>query len=312
MIPELNLTALRDPGRRAWRELAEQLFEVYSTTGFAYVTGHGVAQAHSIAIFQMSRAFHALPLDKKMEIVRDENHRGYIPMEASTDRVSELGAATKPNRSESFMAMRHDLPPHEGEYLSGPNQWPDLFGFRRCVQMYAAAMGELGAGLTGLFEQALGAEQGALTQHFDPATTWLRMLHYPSSEPDAPEDEFGSAPHTDFGFITLLAQDAVGGLQVQSADGDWLDVPYKPGAFVLNTGEMARRWSNGRLLATPHRVINRTGRERYSVPFFYDPHMNTQIAPLACCGEPQFEPLLFADYVRAQIEGSYDDQQPET
>lgn len=305
MIPTLDLTPLKDPGRRNWRELAEELSEVYSETGFAYITGHGVAQAHTISILQMTRSFHALPLSEKMKIALDQNHRGYIPMESSTDTLSELGAATKPNRSESFMMMRNDVKPDPDEYLAGANQWPDLFGFRRVVSGYDKALCELGASLVGLFEQALEAEAGTLAQHFDPPTTWLRLLHYPQAEPNAQADAFGSAPHTDFGFLTILLQDGAGGLQVQTKSGDWLDVPYKPGSFILNTGEMARRWSNGRLLATPHRVINPTGTARHSVPFFYDPHMSTEVAPLASCGPQEFEPIRFADYVRAQLEGSY-------
>jgi len=211
MIPTLDLSPLKDPGRRSWRELAEELAAVYSETGFAYITGHGVAQAHAISIQQMNRAFHAMPLDQKMKIVRDENHRGFIPMEASTDRHSELGAASHPNRSESFMVMRNDVKPDPDEYLAGSNQWPDLFGFRRVVAGYDKALCELGAALVGLFEQALEAEEGALSQHFDPPTTWLRLLHYPKGAPDAPGDAYGSAPHTDFGFLTILLQDGAGG-----------------------------------------------------------------------------------------------------
>ena len=92
--------------------------------------------------------------------------------------------------------------------------------------------------------------------------------------------------------------------------GHWVDAPYRPGALVVNVGDMLNRMSNGRLLSTPHRVINRSGRERYSVPFFFDPHVNTDIAPLPGTGAPQFEPLKFADFLRGELEAAYDAHKP--
>jgi isopenicillin N synthase-like dioxygenase len=140
--------------------------------------------------------------------------------------------------------------------------------------------------------------------------TWLRLLHYPPQDPQSPADEYGSAPHTDFGAITLLAQDDVGGLAVKTPGGDWVDVPPVDGAFVMNVGDMLKRWSNGRLRSTPHRVTNRTGRERYSVPYFYDPHVSTLIAPLPGLGDPAFEPIVFAAFLRGELEASYEVHKP--
>ncbi len=129
---------------------------------------------------------------------------------------------------------------------------------------------------------------------------------YPPQPPQAPDDLYGSAPHTDFGCLTLLAQDDVGGLEVMTPDGRWIAAPPMKGAFVVNVGDMLHRMSNGRLRSTPHRVINRTGRERYSVPFFFDPHVSTVIEPLAGTGTPQFPPIHFGDFLRAELEAGYD------
>jgi isopenicillin N synthase-like dioxygenase len=131
------------------------------------------------------------------------------------------------------------------------------------------------------------------------------LLHYPPQSPQAPEDLYGSAPHKDFGCLTLLAQDDVGGLQVQTPAGHWVDAPPMKDAFVVNVGDMLHRMSNGRLLSTPHRVINTSGRERYSVPFFFDPHVATDITPLPGTGAPQFEPLNFGDFLRSELEAGY-------
>ena len=156
--------------------------------------------------------------------------------------------------------------------LAGENQWPDLAGFREIIQAYEAAVRALARRLVTHFELALGAAPGTLAPAFVQPTTFLRLLHYPPQDPSGPDDEFGSNPHTDYGFMTILAQDSSGGLQVRGPDGEtWLDVPPRPGAFVLNIGDIGERWSNGRLRSTPHRVVNRTGRDRYSIPYFFDP-----------------------------------------
>ena len=140
----------------------------------------------------------------------------------------------------------------------------------------------------------------------EPPTTWLRLLHYPAQP--GRTGVYGSAPHVDFGAITLLAQDDVGGLQVQGPGGDWIDVRPIPGAFVLNTGSVMRRWSNGRYKATPHRVMNDPSRERYSVAFFVDPHVTTTIDALV--GDAAEAPYVFGDFLRAELETGYDQHRP--
>ncbi len=294
--------------------LNRALLDAYGDVGFAYVVGHGIDDALLAEVFDASHRFHALPMASKMAIELDARHRGYIPIATSTDRNSELATVTKPNQSESFMMMREAGPDDPdvtaGRYLAGPNQWPDLPGFRSTLECYHQAMSELGARLIAAFFDALGAPDGAalVEQWFDPATTWLRLLHYPP-QPPVP-DLYGSAPHVDYGAVTILAQDEVGGLQVRAGDGNWIEVPYRAGAFVLNTGSMMVRWSNGRLQATPHRVINRSGRERYSIPFFYDPGVATVIEPLPSCvddGHPaKFEGEVFGDFLHRELTAGYD------
>ena len=208
------------------------------------------------------------------------------------------------------MMMREDAVADPDVYLSGPNRWPDLPGFCEVLEAYHAAMCDLGRRLMRIALRAADVTDDAILQAFETPTTWLRLLHYPPQTPLSPEDLFGSAPHCDFGALTLLAQDDVGGLQVQTPAGQWVDAPYRPGCFVVNVGDMLNRMSNGRLLSTPHRVINRSGRERYSCPFFFDPHVNTVITPLPGTGAPKFPPLRFADFLRGELEASYDAHKP--
>lgn len=316
-IPVIDLAPLEEgvPGRD---RVVDAFVRAYSDVGFAYLIGHRVAPALIDAVFGASKAFHALPLDSKMVIRLDGRHRGYIPISTSTDRTSTLATVTKPNQSASFMMMREDPADSaevaSGTYLAGPNRWPDLPGFREPVEAYYDAMCRLGFRLLDVVSSALGDDAGVLSSAFATPTTWLRLLHYPPVPVGAAGDLWGSAPHRDFGCITILAQDDVGGLQVRTPKGGWIDVPPRSDAFVMNVGDMLHRWSNGRLLSTPHRVVNRTGRERYSVPFFFDPHMSTTIEPLPGCvdasGPARFHPIEFGAFVRGELEASYDRHQP--
>ena len=295
-------------------DAAQQIIHAYSTAGFAYLVGHGVPDDVVASVFEASRQFHASQRDLKDGIALDSSHRGFIPINTSTTRHSTLAKVTKPNQSESFMMMREDAPDSDqvaaGHYLAGPNQWPEwLPEFRPVVSGYHDLMVQLGLRLVALVEEGLGCTAGELGRHFQPPTTWLRLLHYPVRPTDAPDDLYGSAPHSDFGFLTLLAQDTVGGLQVMSTEGEWLDVPPMAGAFVMNVGDMLHQWSNGVLRSTPHRVINVSGVERYSCPFFFDPHVSTTISPLGTCisadRPPAYEPVDFGAFLRGRLEGSY-------
>lgn len=306
-IPVLDLAPLNTV--KDTSDLALAFAKAYSETGFGYVVNHGVDPALRAEIFDASRKFHALPDKEKLAIALDKRHRGYIAINTSTDVNSDLAKVTKPNQSASFMMMREDAEIDPDVYLSGPNQWPVLDGFRKACEDYALAMTELGHKLMGLALDAVGASDRSILAAFETPTIWLRLLHYPPQPPQAPDDLYGSAPHKDFGCLTLLAQDDVGGLQVQTPAGQWVDVPPIEDAFIVNVGDMLHRLSNGKLLSTPHQVINATGRERYSVPFFFDPHVSAEIKPLPGTGTVRFEPVNFGEFLRGELEASYDAHQ---
>ncbi len=295
--------------------VTSSIIEAYSQIGFAQIIGHGVAQPTIDAAFDASARFHALELDEKMAIALDHNHRGYIADGTAVDRSSEVVPATAANRSESFMMMRDDTPDSREVALrtplDGANQWPHLDNFREPVTRCHDAMRDVALTVLTLIDHGLGAE-GALIDTFSTPTTWFRLLHYPPVMVDAPEDVFGSAPHTDFGALTLVAQDSAGGLQVAKGGDEWIDVEPIDGAFVMNAGSMLHRWSNGRLRATPHWVRNRGNSDRYSCVLFCDPHMLTEIAPLPACvgGDgPLFEPVVFTDVVAHHLGAIYEQHQ---
>lgn len=292
---------------------AAAIERAFREVGFLYVRNHGIAEDLIAGVFEAARRFHALPLAQKQALAVNAWHRGYIGFASSTIVTSSVETGVIPNQSESFMVM-HEVAEDDparlaGKPLQGPNQWPaDLPGFRDVVTAYDAAAEAAGRRLAGLIEAALGLTAGRLAPLFERPTTFLRMIHYPPQPEVLPDKQYGSSPHTDHGFITLLLQDDSGGLEVQNDRGDWVAAPPLPGTLVVNIGDMAALISGGRWRSTRHRVINRSGRERYSVPYFFDPHMESMIAPLLPGpeGAPPPEPVHYGRYLMARLDANYD------
>ena len=263
------MPAVSDRRACARRTIAAALDDAFRRTGFCYIAATGIDRALVEAAFDASRRFHALPAPAKQAIAINEFHRGYIAPKSSVIRSSSVARVTRPNLSESFMAM-HEIDPDDdafGRPLQGPNQWPaGLPGFRETVIAYRDAMSVFARRFNRLLALALDLPATFFDPHFERPTAWLRLVHYPPEPPATPPDQYGAAPHTDYGFITFLAQDGLGGLEVRTQDGGWIPAPPIPDTFVVNVADMLARWSNDRWTSTPHRVRNRSGRDRYSDP----------------------------------------------
>jgi isopenicillin N synthase-like dioxygenase len=281
-------------------------------TGFAYIIGHGVPQDLIGGAFAASRTFHASPEALKRSLAINEWHRGFMAMASSTVVTSSVARVTRPNLSESLMIMHEPAAEDMRRPLQGPNQWPDwLPEFRPAIEAYRTALNRVARAVIRLIALALGLREDELDRYFEQPTTFLRLLRYPPHPEAAGDDQFGSAPHTDYGIITLLAQDESGGLQVRRRDGGWIDAAPLPGAFVLNVADMLARWTNDRFVSTPHRVINdRTGRDRFSLPFFFDTGTDAVIECLATCAGPanprRYEPVRYGDYLLDRLNRNYD------
>jgi len=309
-IPVIDVGPALDGDPAGMARVAARLDEVYTTLGFGFIANHGIDSGVVEGVFAASRAFHALPRADKEAIAIDEAHRGFIQMASSTIVTSSVDAVRRPNQSESFMVMHEQGPGHPdvlaGVPLSGPNQWPAaLPEIRGPIEAYVEAMRDLCRRLSRVVALAIAGNAAALDAHFEEPVTFLRLLWYPEQPADAPDDLYGAAPHTDYGFLTLLAQDDHPGLAVRTPGGEWLDVPVAPGLFVMNSADILQRWSNGRWVSTPHRVVNRSGAERYSVPFFYDPHMNTVVRPFGRGGAERYEPVVYGEYLIERLKKNY-------
>ena len=287
--------------------LARQFDAAFSGIGFCYLSDIGVPAELVDGVFAASRRFHAQSRAAKDAIAMIRFHRGYMAPKTSILETSSVARVTRPNDSESFMLM-HDVAPDDPRYgrpLDGPNQWPDLPGFRQAVEAYEQAMHGFCLRLLRPLALALGMPRDWFAPFFAQPTTFLRLLHYPPQAREAPDDAFGSAPHTDYGFITILAQDDRGGLEVRCRDGTWLAAPPIAGTLVVNVADMLARWTNGRWQSTPHRVKNLSGADRYSIPYFFDMSMDSVVAGLPTCPGDAEPPVRYGDYLMERLNRNY-------
>jgi isopenicillin N synthase-like dioxygenase len=196
-----------------------------------------------------------------------------------------------------------------GALNQGPNQWPDealLPGFRSTCEAFAQAAESLVRRLLRLSAEALALPVDHFEHYTQAPTCTLRLLHYPPQPASATlPGQMGCGAHTDWGALTLLAQDDAGGLQVQTRAGDWLDALPLPGSFVVNAGDMMPRWTNDRWRSAPHRVLSRrAGQRRYSIAYFFDLDHDALIVPLPSCvsavNPARYAPVLAGEHLLAQ------------
>ncbi|WP_127781967.1 2-oxoglutarate and iron-dependent oxygenase domain-containing protein [Rhodococcus sp. X156] len=278
-IPEVDVSGLfsDDPADQA--AVAAQLGAAARDVGFLYVTGTGLDPALYDDLVAAAQRFFDQPDERKMSVYigRSSNHRGYVPVGEEV-----LGGQSRDLKEAYDLSL--DLPADHpavavGPGLLGPNQWPDLPGFREQVGAYYDAAMALGRVLLRGFAMALGEDPALFDSHVTTPPSQLRLIHYPY-EPDA-HDVHGIGAHTDYECFTLLRSTAPG-LEVLNGDGVWIDAPPRPDAYVVNVGDLLEVWTNGQLVATTHRV-RKVAEERWSFPLFFNVDYDTVVAPL-----PQF------------------------
>jgi len=308
--PTIPIIDLADAPERAARELRAALTEV----GFYYIVNHGVPKHLVRDTYAEVARFHALPLERKMQVRIDRHNVGYLPMKGDTLRTSVVQTVTKPNFNEALFIAR-DLPADHPEVKAdrrfrSANQWPSgLPGFREKIVSYCDAMERLVQRLMPLYAGALDLPARYFEVPFRDMQYKLRATHYPPQEVRV-EDEFGIAPHTDTSFLTVLAPNDVRGLAIRLRDGTWMDAPAIPDAFVVNGGQLLLRWTNDQFLATPHRAVNRSGGERYALAFFCDSNIDWPIASVPTTvgpdKPPKYPTTYYTDYMALYQKRTYD------
>ncbi len=285
-IPVIDVAALAgsDPASRlhvatAMREAAERI-------GFFYVRNHGVPEALIARVFATSAAFFALPPEIKSGVTIDALHRGWLAV-----GQAKMYAGAKIDLKESFLwglELGADDPDViAGKKLMGPNHWPDFMPeMRDVLSRYYDEILACGRRLLSGLALSLDRPAAFFEPHFAKPLARGSLVYYPPQPPDLGETQFGVAPHTDYGGITLVAQDDTGGLQVLAKSGEWVTAHPIPDTLVINIGDLMARWTNNRFSSNAHRVINASGRERRSVAVFFDPAFDTVIDPRDLLDDP--------------------------
>ncbi len=277
-LPLIDVSSLFGSGAAARAKTATEIASACRDLGFFYAAGHAISDATMAALMAASRRFFALPESEKMKIAMacgGRAWRGFFPVggELTSGRPDvKEGIYFGEELGKADPRVKAGLPLH------GPNLFPDAVPELKPAVM--AFMAEAERSAHAIMEgvaMSLGLNANYFRETYTAQPTMLfRIFHYPAS---AAESGWGVGEHTDYGLLTLLAQDDIGGLEVKTPRG-WINAPPIPGALVCNMGDMLDRLTGGVYRSTPHRVLNSSGRSRLSFPFFFDPGFGARIVPL--------------------------------
>ncbi len=278
-IPVLDISALRRNDVGAAGEVAKQILEAATTIGFFYVRGHGVPDEVFERANEASREFFKQPREVKDTVSVNANHRGFL----SVGEAQMYGAKHVDLKESWIWSIENDdlatTPAADDEFL-GHNQWPtEPSQFRPAMVEFFNEASGVAVDLMRAFAVSMDLEEDAFLKTATNPVSRGASVYYPPQSADLGEEQFGVAPHTDYGCLTLVWQDHVGGLEVRSADGQWVTAHPIKNTFVVNVGDLLARWTNQRFKSTPHRVVNRSGLERCSMALFWDPDSDTIIDP---------------------------------
>lgn len=308
MIPIVDFAGVQGDGA-ALRRAAEDVRVAFTTMGFFYIANRGVPDQVVDTALAEARRFFAEPPEAKRKVAINMRHRGFSGIGDAL-----MYEAKKPDNKEFFtmgLELAEDDPDVlAGEALRGPNNWPaDRPAFRRALEHYYEAIGDCGAMVLRAVALSLGKPPDFFETSYRKRLQRTQFLHYPPQAPAEGTDLYGVAPHTDFGCITLLWQDQSGGLEVYDRKAKrWVDAMPIPGTMVINAGDLLARWTNDVYASTPHRVVNRSGHDRYSVATFYDPDFKAVIDPMAFGGggrPAEYDVTTSGAHILGRIEKSF-------
>ncbi len=312
MLPIIDIAGLASERPADRQAVGAALRIACLDKGFFYVSNHGISENLVEAVFTEAARFFALPAEEKSAVdkARSRANRGYEPLQGQT-----LEPGAPPDLKEGYYIgpelAADDPRVVAGKFNHGPNLWPARpVGFRPVMEAYFKEMNALGTRLMQGLALSLGLAEGHFAAFCSDPMTTLRLLHYPPQPTHGDPAQKGAGAHTDFGGLTLLRQDDVGGLQVwDQGTGGWIHADPVPGTYVVNLGDMIARWTNDRYRSTLHRVVNASGRERYSVPFFYVGNYDHTVACIPTClspGEaPKYPPITVEAHMREMYGRTY-------
>ena len=303
-IPVIDISLLRDGSDPL--SVARKLHAASQSLGFIYVSGHGIPEASIAAMRSLGLDFFRSTIKEKETVKISNSHRGWLATGGA-----KMGDKQKADLKESFIWGLQDEDGHtvEDHSLRGQNQWPTFLPALQTTAMeYFERAHEVAHHLMRGFALGLDLDENFFLQTASRPLSRASLVYYPAQPEELGEDQFGVGPHTDFGVLTVLCQDSVGGLQVEDVNGEWLQAPPIDGTLVVNVADLLARWTDGAYKSTPHRVVNSSGKERLSIVLAFDPNPETVIDPRDIFGEDykaQKKPTTCGDYLNWRFEKAF-------
>ena len=297
-IPVIDISEIHSES--SFKKIANELVHTARSVGFFYIKGHGISSELTSQAFYASKRFFELPLDAKSSIEVDINQRGWMGQ-----GMAQLEGSKTHDAKEVFF-WGWDVDADDQDVISGvpmvfPNQWPDQVApfLKSNILPYYNAVIDLSRTVLSALAYGLGKPKDFFELAYAKPLGRGQLVYYPPMKfNDLNEQRFGASPHTDFGVLTILLQDMQGGLQVLNKDDEWIEAPPIENSFVCNIGDLLERWTNGYLVSTKHRVINRNEGARYSIPIFCDPSSQTIINPSDFSQNPnKFEKITAGEHI---------------
>jgi isopenicillin N synthase-like dioxygenase len=307
-IPVIDVAPLRFGTMETAQTVALEIRQAAEEVGFFYIRNHGIPEAVIEQAYRAVQVFFSHPKEWKDSVKINANHHGYLSVgEAKMEQAERM------DLKESFV-WGLDLPDNHPSVTAknpflGRNQWPKKMPeLQEAVYPFFEAGLQCGRNMMRAFALGMNLPENSFLKTTNEPIARSSIIHYPPQPPDLGETQFGVAPHTDYGCLTLLWQDQVGGLEVQTREDEWVTAHPIKGTLVVNVGDLLMRWTNDGFKSTPHRVVNRKGVERYSMVIAWDPNFDTVVDPSVVCqngAQPMYSPVNCGDYVLSRFDSSF-------
>ncbi|MCJ1300641.1 hypothetical protein MMC08_003438 [Hypocenomyce scalaris] len=280
-IPIIDVARIYSEKLEDRQAVAEEIREACHRIGFFYVINHGLNPKDQNGVFEQAKRFFGQPTEKKLQVdtaLVPNEYVGYHPM-----KHYNRNERKHHDLSEAFnLAYSAEQDPENESNDPGTSIWPELPGFKEVMYAYHTPMLQFARKMTKIFALALHLPEDYFDEYIKRPEAGMRILHYPQQEHSV-DDQNGIGAHTDFECFTIVNQDMSGGLEVLGKSGKWIKAKPVPDSFVINIADCFMRQTNDFFVSTVHRVINKSGRERYSIPFFYGLDRKMPLDPIPTC-----------------------------
>ncbi|KIV93483.1 hypothetical protein PV10_04694 [Exophiala mesophila] len=285
-IPVIDISGIYSENLEDRKAVAEKIREAAHRIGFFYIIGHGIDQKYIDGTFSQAKRFFELPIEQKMEVCTDkvpEAYFGYFPMARYNRNQKKLNDLMEAYNWGYNPEYDEEAKNKEAVKTEFDQLWPkDVPGFKEALYEHHSKLLSLARRMVRVFALALHLPENFFDDYVDRPEAAMRIAHYPQQEASS-LDQLGIGAHTDFECFTLLTQDHNGGLEVLSKSGYWINAKPIPGAMVVNIADCLMRQTNDYFVSTVHRVVNKTGAERYSCPFFFGFNKDKKLEPVPTC-----------------------------